>query len=109
MERAITDDTFVQSMTAAGKTNLLGNMNTYLRGRYGIIQELDTRGGSINDPENYDLKIAWANIRQSLKNSDVNWADIADRYLSGDDNPQAPGDLLPNQAALATAMTMGIG
>lgn len=109
MEKALQDQTFVQGMTQAGKQQILANMNTYLRARYGVIQAVDASGKGINDPENAHIKLAWANIRQSLKNNSVDWADMQDRYLSGDDNPQAPGDLLPNQVVVATAYTMGQG
>jgi len=109
MESALMDANFVTEMTKAGKERLLANMHTYLSARNGIIIAVEESGKSINDEENYMLKLAWANIRQDLKNSDERWASIADQYLTGDDNPSAPGDALPNQAALATVMGVSGG
>lgn len=94
LELATTDETFVREMTAAGKTQLLANMDTYVRARRFVIQQLTSTGTSINDPENFMLKESWAAIRQGLKNSDERWAAIADRYLTGDDEPTYPGNFM---------------
>lgn len=38
-------------------------------------------------------------MRQDWKNSDPRWAEIANRYLSSDDNPQSPGMIQQQLAA----------
>lgn len=100
LELATTDEKFVQEMTAAGKTQLLANMDTYVRARRYVIQKLTSSGTSINDPENYMLKETWSRIRQGLKNSDERWAAIADRYLAADDEPTYPGNFMSTDMGL---------
>lgn len=104
LELAISDPTFVGEMTKAGKDRLISAMNQYVQARRGVIMAVQQSGKGINEPENWDIKQAWANIRQNLKNSDERWAAIADRYLTADDNPQYPGNFMLNDMAVAETM-----
>jgi hypothetical protein len=101
VELAVSNPQFVEEMTRAGKTGLIDAMNTYVQARRYVIQTLTSTGTSINDPQNAALKQGWANIRQGLK-ADERWTAIADRYLATDDNPQFPGNFMPNEFAMAT-------
>jgi hypothetical protein len=94
MEMAIGDADFQKLMFDGGKEGTLGAMSDYVRYRAGIIQALAATGKSIEHDDNYQFKVAWANIRQTLKNRDVRFAEIMDLYLSNDDNPQSPGTIV---------------
>lgn len=94
MEKAIGDADFQKLMFEGGKEGTYAAMTDYVRFRAGIIQALEATGKSIEHDDNYQFKIAWANIRQTLKNRDVRFAEIMDLYLSNDDNPQFPGTIV---------------
>jgi hypothetical protein len=92
IEEAIADDKFRQKMIASNKEQLVGIMDQYAYYRRSLVQLLRESGKGIDHPDNILLKTAWANMRQSWKARDVRWAEISDLYLSGDDNPENPGN-----------------
>jgi len=104
MELAVSDDTFRNELISTGNEQLYGIMSEYIYYRRGIIQEIERTGNSINHQDNVALKIAWANMRQKWKNRSVRWAEIADLYLSGDDDPQNPGSYL-GELAMASGVS----
>jgi hypothetical protein len=91
IEAAVSDDSFRKLMVSAGKEQTLSNMIAYTQYRRTLLGMLKRSGHGIEHDSNAVLKLAWANIRQQLMNSDIRWADIATRYLSSDDNPLTPG------------------
>jgi hypothetical protein len=94
MEAAVQDETFRQLLIKEGKEQLLANMMEYTQQRRNLLQLLAASGHGIEHDNNIMLKTGWANIRQRLSESDVRWADIANRFLTGDDNPIAPGNAM---------------
>jgi hypothetical protein len=92
IEEAIADDKFRQKMIASNKEQLVGIMDQYAYYRRSLVQLLRESGKGIDHPDNILFKTAWANMRQSWKARDVRWAEISDLYLSGDDNPENPGN-----------------
>ena len=95
MAAAVADPEFNTKMTGWGKDRTLSAMHEYLFYRQGLINTLKQTGHGIDAEENSLLKVAWATIRQNLRNSDVRWAEISDLYLSGDDDPTNPGQFMP--------------
>jgi hypothetical protein len=91
MQTAVKDPTFVREIGKHDPT-LLSNMNEYLYYREMALNLVKQSGKGIDQPENMQIKDAWATIRQRLK-AHPRWAEIADLYLSGDDNPEFPGNL----------------
>jgi hypothetical protein len=100
MEKAINSPEFQKMMFEGGKEGTLGAMVDYVRFRAGIIQAVEATGKSIEHDDNYMLKVSWANIRQSLKNGDVRFAEIMDLYFANDENPQFPGTIVDMNAPL---------
>jgi len=94
MEAAVQDESFRQLLIKEGKEQLLANMMEYTQQRRNLLQLLAVSGHGIEHDNNIMLKTGWANIRQRLIESDVRWADIANRFLTGDDNPVAPGNAM---------------
>ena len=104
MELAVADDTFRDELMKSGNEQLYGIMGEYVFFRRGIINALERTGKSINHQDNIALKTAWANMRQKWKNRDVRWAEIADLYLSGDENPISPGSFI-GEVAMASGVS----
>jgi len=92
MQSAINSEDYKKWMLSNGLEGTMKSMEQYLYYRNGIINILNQVDGSINNVDNYQIKMAWDNIRQELKNNDVRWAEIADLYLTGDDDPRNPGN-----------------
>jgi hypothetical protein len=86
------DPNFASEMVRANKGTLLGIMSEYVYYRRGIINYLQSTGKGIDHPDNIAVKSAWANMRQAWKEQDVRWSEIANVYLSADDNPANPGN-----------------
>lgn len=103
LELAISDETFARELIATGNEQLYGIMREYVYYRRGIINAVEATGKSINHQDNIALKTAWANMRQSWKNRSVRWAEIADLYLSSDDDPVSPGSFI-GELALASGV-----
>lgn len=99
LEEAVADQTFVNLMVSSGKSQLVSVMTEYVNQRRNLISILESTGKSIEHQDNLVYKIAWAKMRQDWKNSDPRWAEIANRYLSSDDNPQSPGMIQQQLAA----------
>lgn len=96
MELAVNDETFVNEMAKEDKTNAVLNiMRDYTDKRRQLVGLLKNSGHNIDHEDNALLKQAWAEMRQVWKNSNVRWAEIADLYLSSDDNPTNPGSVIP--------------
>lgn len=93
MEAAVQDDTFRNLMISSGKERLYGIMNEYVSNRRLLLQALEDSGHSIEHDSNVVLKIAWDSMRLKWRNEDERWAEIDSLYLSGDSNPQSPGNL----------------
>ena len=78
----------------------------YWRRQAVILQEQS--GFSWGDPENQALRESWAGIRQDLKNKNVRWAEIANRWLSNDDEPKfVGGNLDVSTEALGEGIPLG--
>lgn len=103
LETAIADETFQTRMFENGKEGLLGSMQEYLFYRRHMVTALEQSGKSINDPANAALKESWGIIRQELSQKDERWAEIANRWLSTDDNPQYPGNWTPSLSVMEGA------
>ena len=103
IEEAVADETFVSTMVGAGKTQLVSIMNEYVNQRRNLISLLEQTGKSIEHDDNIMYKVAWARMRQGWKNADPRWAEIANRYLASDDNPQSPGLIQQQLAAIEMA------
>lgn len=106
MELAVADDTFQRELIKTGNEQLYGIMSEYVYYRRGVINALEATGKSINHADNVALKVAWANMRQKWKNRNVRWAEIADLYLSGDDDPRSPGSFI-GEVAMASGVERG--
>lgn len=63
----------------------------YLDYRDRLVQMVKESGVTLENEQNATLKAEWDAIRQELINRDLGWANIANRYLSGDDNPDESG------------------
>ena len=92
MQSAINSDDYQKWMLDNGLEGTMKSMELYLYYRNGVVNILNQVEGGINNPDNIQIKMAWDNIRQELKNNDVRWAEIADLYLTGDDDPRNPGN-----------------
>lgn len=91
MTAALNSPDYQNWMVENGLEGTLASMSQYFYYRNGIINMLNQVEGSINNADNIQIKMAWDSIRQDLKNNDVRWAEIADLYLSADDDPRSPG------------------
>lgn len=60
-------------------------LDTYLQGRNFIVDQLDLRGGTINNPQNADLKERWDAFVMELIDQDVTFSRIYTRILERDD------------------------
>jgi hypothetical protein len=85
---AVEDPTFQRFMIENGKEQTLACMGEYLQLRNAVISLLRKSGAGIEDDKNWAIKAGWEAARLKLKQRDVRWADIADRYLANDDNPR---------------------
>jgi hypothetical protein len=89
MQAAVNDPTFTEFMIKNGKEQTLACMIDYLKYR-GAIMELARRSGSgLTAKSNARLAQTWDTIQFKLKQRDVRWADIANRFFANDNNPQA--------------------
>ena len=93
MEGAIQDESFRDLLVKNDKENLLSVMDEYVSTRRMLIQVLENSGHSIEHDSNIQWKIGWDALRLKWRNQDERWAEIDSLYLSGDNNPQAPGNL----------------
>lgn len=109
MELAVNDETFIGEMSKEDKTlSVLNIMRDYTDNRRILVQLLKDSGHNIDHEDNVLLKQAWANMRQGWKNSSVRWAEIADLYLSSDDNPTNPGSVIPELMQSPVASLSGV-
>ncbi len=109
MELAVNDPTFVTEMAKEDKTNAVLNiMRQYTDKRRQLVGLLKESGHNIDHEDNQLLKQGWADMRQSWKNSSVRWAEIADLYLSSDNNPSNPGSVMPELMQSPVASMSGV-
>ena len=109
MELAVNDPTFVTEMAKEDKTNsVLNIMRQYTDKRRQLVGLLKESGHNIDHEDNQLLKQGWADMRQSWKNASVRWAEIADLYLSSDDNPSNPGSVMPELMQSPIASLTGV-
>ena len=106
IEGAIRDDSFRNLLVGSGKEQLLSIMDKYVTTRRLLNTVLKQTGHSINHESNLQLKIGWDALRLQWRNQDERWAEIDSLYLSGDSNPQAPGNLFMQE--LATEEMLGV-
>lgn len=99
LETAIGNDDFRNLLIGSRKENLLGIMDEYVSFRRRLIAVLDQTGHSIEHESNLEWKIGWDAMRTKWRNQDERWAEIDSLYLSGDSNPQAPGNIYLQQLA----------
>jgi hypothetical protein len=99
LETAIGNDDFRNLLIGDRKENLLGIMDEYVSFRRRLIAVLDQTGHSIEHESNLEWKIGWDAMRTKWRNQDERWAEIDSLYLSGDSNPQAPGNIYLQQLA----------
>jgi hypothetical protein len=102
LEKLASDPVFNQRMLEKGQEGLVQSINEYVFYRRHMVAALEQSGKSINDPVNAPLRESWDIIRTRLKEGDVRWAEIANRWLATDDNPQFPGDWTPDPMLQAT-------
>lgn len=91
MTAATTNPDYRNWMMSNGLEGTLSAMEQYIYYRNGIINILNQVEGSINNQANVGIKEAWESIRYELKSRDVRFAEIADLYLSADEDPRFPG------------------
>jgi len=99
IEGAVQDDTFRNLLVGSGKEKLFSIMQEYVSDRRLLLKVLEQSGHGIDHPSNAMWKMGWDAKRLSWRNADERWAEIDRLYLSGDDNPQAPGNLYLQQLA----------
>ena len=99
IEGAVQDDTFRNLLVGSGKEKLFSIMQEYVSDRRLLLKVLEQSGHGIDHPSNAMWKMGWDAKRLSWRNADERWAEIDSLYLSGDDNPQAPGNLYLQQLA----------
>lgn len=99
LESAIGNDDFRNLLITGKKEGLLGIMDEYVAVRRDLINVLDQSGHSIEHDSNLEWKIGWDAMRTKWRNQDERWAEIDSLYLSGDSNPQAPGNIYLQQLA----------
>lgn len=63
----------------------------YMDTRNRLMDMVEASGVTLENDLNSGLKAEWDAYRQNLINSDIGWANIANRYLNGDDNPKTIG------------------
>ena len=112
LQSATADPTFIRMMTQNNKTRTLSCMSEYLYYRRAVINAANSTGKSVGAQSNAVIKLAWAAIRQRLRNSDDRWAEIQDLYLSGDEEPvdtgTAPGADVPLPQELIGGELVGL-
>jgi hypothetical protein len=99
LESATQNDEFRDLLVKSGKEQLLSIMDQYVEYRRLLNTVLDQSGHSINHESNIEWKVGWDAMRLKWRNSDERWAEIDSLYLSGDSNPQAPGNLFLQELA----------
>ena len=65
--------------------------NNYIGARQEVMAAVLASGKPMSNEINDSLREEWASFRQKLIANDVGWGNIANRYLTGDDNP----DIIP--------------
>jgi hypothetical protein len=63
----------------------------YMEKRDLLVRLVKESGVSLANKANQQLQDEWDTFRQQLMNEDIGWANIANRFLRGDDTPDAPG------------------
>lgn len=86
--RALGDEQF---MTDKADSKTWQNAALYIDGRNRLLDLVEASGESLDSEANAGLKQEWDTFRQNLKNSDEGWANIANRFLRGDDDPMRVG------------------
>ncbi len=107
LEAAVQDESFRNLLINSGKERLFGIMGEYVTNRRLLLTALEQSGHSIEHDSNVMLKIAWDSLRLKWRNEDERWAEIDSLYLSGDSNPQSPGNL--GLMAEAESLMQGVG
>lgn len=93
LEAGVQDETFRNLLVSEGKERLLGIMDEYVQARRLLLNVLEQSGHSIEHDSNIMWKIGWDAMRTKWRNEDERWAEIDSLYLSGDSNPQSPGNI----------------
>jgi hypothetical protein len=101
LQMGVADPKFRDILLKDGKEQLLSIMDQYVAQRQNLVQILESTGKSIENDDNIMLKLAWAKMRQDWKSQDVRWAEIANRYLANDDNPENPGLMQEQREAMS--------
>lgn len=83
--RALGDEQF---MADKGDSKTWQCAYQYIQGRNVVIDQLEASGQGINAEANAELKAEWDSFRQDLINKDEQWANIANRFLRADDEPE---------------------
>lgn len=96
LEKSVASPEFRDLLIKNGKENLLGAMDEYVYYRRSVVQAVEESGAGWGADENADLRQAWLNIRQKLAARDVRFGEIMNRWLANDEDPQYPGNYLPN-------------
>jgi len=99
LESAVSNDDFRNLLIGDNKEGLLGIMDEYVTMRRNLLTVLEQSGHSIEHDSNLQWKIGWDAMRTKWRTQDERWAEIDSLYLSGDSNPQAPGNLYLQQLA----------
>jgi hypothetical protein len=88
LQEAVSDKTFQSEMVKSGNVALLDIMNQYVQARTIVMNHVKASGKPLSDLSNAQVKDMWDTMRQSWKQQDVRWNDIATQYLEKDDSPQ---------------------
>lgn len=89
LETITQDDTFVRRMMDTGNEDLVRCMREYVYYRRQAVIAQQESGYTWGSPENIQLRAMWDEVRQSLAQSNIRWADIQTRWLNQDDEPSA--------------------
>lgn len=98
LEEALADEGFVDDH--------VGNpvwiaAQRYVEARREIIAIVDASGSSIDAQENARVQAAWDAFREDLKAKYNGWGVIANRYLSGDDDPKGVSQSFESQERMS--------
>jgi len=98
LTRMVADPRVQRRMFDNGQETLYGAMSEYVYYRQQAAMALEAAG---SDMEKEQIKEMWAGIRQDLKNGNVRWAEIQNRWLDGDEDPGWVGEDMARVPELA--------
>lgn len=103
LREAVADEKW---MTDNGSSPVWQAAQQYLYHRQIVLDAVAASGVGINNSDNREIRDYWDTVRAYLDNRFNGWSVISSRYLSGDDDPQTPGESLT--AVSETAPNAGL-